>query len=408
MSDDDVLAQALEDPDRLDDGAWTTLAAELRRDPGARAELRALLRQDQRIARGVGRAIPATRRGVPTPTRTHRPTSRRIRTRTRSSPWFMVMATAAVLAIAVLAWMQLQPQPTPTSSGIMLIQASAERSVAPGERIAAGVPVTVRWQDGTTVALSATAIARVESTERMRLDAGFCRAEVVPRVAQRFSIVTAQADVTVLGTAFTVAYADAATEVSVERGLVRVQGSAGGQVELGAAAATRIAAGKPPEPRRQRWPSFIPANIIARRGELFTPNAGLAAGPDGPELASAYQYRETQTTGIRLVPATPIRYVPGLRLHLRYRAIRPLTSVTMQCANDAQGQNFQAVLPLPPADGSWFQTSIEVADLIPVLRQTPWKTGETMGNLLLTSEQPQTTEDVLRLGDFAFSTPQVP
>lgn len=408
MSDDEILAQALEDPDRLDDGAWTTLVAELRRDPGARAELRALLRLDQRIARSVGRAIPATRRCFPSHSRTRRPTSRRLRVRARSSPWLMAMATAAVLAIAVLAWMQLQPQPAPTSSGIMLIQAGAERSVAPGERLGAGVPVTVRWPDGTTVALSATAIARVESAERMRLDSGFCRAEVVPRAARRFSIVTAQADVTVLGTAFTVAYTEAATEVSVERGLVLVQGSAGGQVELGTATATRIAAGKPPEPRRQRWPSFIPTDIIARRGELFTPNATLAVGPDGLELASAYQYPETKTTGIRLVPAVPIRVVPGLRLHLRYRATRPLTSVTVQCANDAQAQNFQLSLPIPPADGSWFQTSIEVATLTPNLRQTPWKTGETIGNLLLASEQPQTTEDILRLGDFAFSAPQDP
>lgn len=421
MIDDAVLAQILEDADRLDAGAWSAVLAELRRDASARAGLRALLRQDELLAQAVGRVRPAVQRGEPPPSRARRPPSpprarRPSPPRARSHPARWALALAAVLAIAVLTCLQLPAQPQAhaqppaiaAARGVRLIQAGAEREVVVGERLAAGVPATVRWADGTTVALSASAVARVESAARLRLEAGFCRAEVVPRAAPAFSVATEEAEVTVLGTAFTVLRSGTATEVVVAHGLVRVQGSAGGQVELGPAATTRIHAGRPPEPPRHRWPAFVPADIVAHRGDLLTTNAVSATGPDGPELASVYQYRESGTTGVRLMPANPVRMAPGLRLHLRYRSLRPITSVVVQCRNATQVQNFQGPLPVPPADGSWCQASIDLAALTPILRQTPWQDGEELGNVLLSPEQPQSTEDILRLGDFAFSVPPEP
>jgi hypothetical protein len=127
-------------------------------------------------------------------------------------------------------------------------------------------------------------------------------------------------------------------------------------------------------------------------------------GPDGPELASSFQYREQHITGVRLVPAAPIAATGALRFHLRYRATAPTGRLSLQCHNTGQAQNFIVTLPAAPADGSWIAVEVDLASLGGITRETPWGSGDPIGNVLVSADA-TTTEDALRLGDFAFSVP---
>ena len=400
MIKDEALAGILEDLQQLDEKSWTACIHELRRDAAARADLRALLRQDEQIAQVLGRARPAVL--LPKAGRQPRRGTRMIFARR----WAMTAAAAAA-TIAVTLVICLPGKARAT--GVTLVHDTLRRPVSAGERIAPGAPSILLWDDGSRVSLSAAAIARVESASQLRLEGGFCHAEVTPDASRTFRVVTAQAEVAVLGTAFTVSCLKAATEVSVERGLVKVSGLVNGAgVSLGAGTTTRIGSDALPEQPRRRWPLFSPAEIVAQRGALISPNARLADGIDGPELASAFQYPKLGITGIRLVPTEPVAAVAGLRLHLRYRATQPIGRLSVQCMNTVQTQNFIAPLPSPPADGAWIQVDIALAEMTPILRQTPWLPGETIGNVLVAPDTAQTVEDLIRLGDFAFTAPLTP
>ena len=123
--------------------------------------------------------------------------------------------------------------------------------VGPGDavEVAAGGRGALLWPDGTRVVLGAA--SRVELPRRgdafsLRLGHGRLDATVTPQPAGRpFALLTAEATLTVEGTAFTVTSGAAGTDVALRHGALRVTAPAG-EVRLLPGDASAVKPGKPP------------------------------------------------------------------------------------------------------------------------------------------------------------------
>ncbi len=114
---------------------------------------------------------------------------------------------------------------------VWLVQPTAPDRPAPGTRIVAGADQTVALGPH-RLELAATSVVELEDTDprhvRIRLDSGSLACNVQPLVrGASFAVATAHAQVTVVGTAFTVEAQATCTQVRVTEGVVEVAGPSG-------------------------------------------------------------------------------------------------------------------------------------------------------------------------------------
>ncbi|MDA3962912.1 MAG: FecR domain-containing protein [Planctomycetota bacterium] len=144
-------------------------------------------------------------------------------------------------------------------------------------------PLSLQWGVGTHADLAAGAQAR-QRTDGLDLIVGSASFHVAPRTTP-FTVGTANATVTVIGTAFTVAHGTDGTAVVVREGVVAVRG-AGKDVRVPAGQAVRVRAGLAPQPAAHPdWrPHWQPAraDINAGAGEPQALLAVAGRADDGP------------------------------------------------------------------------------------------------------------------------------
>jgi len=123
-------------------------------------------------------------------------------------------------------------------------------------RVPAGVSAAVRYPDGTRLGAGPDSDVTLEggagAAKRVTLRAGALDADVAPQPeGLPMVLVTPQAEITVLGTSFSVAVEGGATRLDVTVGKVRLtQSAGGGSVEVASGQFIVAAAGSPPVVRR--------------------------------------------------------------------------------------------------------------------------------------------------------------
>lgn len=174
---------------------------------------------------------------------------------TRRRAWMPLAVAAGLLLCLAGAWgWHARPICHLVDAEGALVRAAGWRpfgGLGPGDAIevAAGGRGALEWADGSRVVLGSA--SRVELPGRsdpftLRLGNGRVDATISPQPTGRpFTLVTAEATLTVEGTAFTVTTGAAGTAVALRHGALRVTSPAG-EVRLQPGEATAVIAGRPP------------------------------------------------------------------------------------------------------------------------------------------------------------------
>ena len=231
---------------------FRALDARLRADPAARAALRRAAHLDSALRdwathQEIAAAWAEAKAPEPTP----------VPARAASSPfrrWLWPLAAAAAVALSFATY----------RFGTL----SAPQPPAPSTQVLA---------DGTVVELNGAAVIASDFTateRRVRLDRGEAHFTVKKDAARPFTVTAAGVSVRAVGTAFNVRLADAAVEVLVTEGQVRLQPPFAAAVPASASAAQPSAPTAPAAPER----------ILAARQRAVVPttatSATAAAAPD--------------------------------------------------------------------------------------------------------------------------------
>jgi ferric-dicitrate binding protein FerR (iron transport regulator) len=198
------------------------LEAALRAAPERRRQLVAVCLDDAQLAKAFALAEP---RIVPAANPVPQPR--------RRSRWAMPAVVAATLLIASFAGLYWMLRPTRTEvslttieSGQILVEGKVTQRVPEGKtfEVAANAPAQLRLQDGSELEFSAgsqAALSRDQQQVRVDLTRGSGSFRVV-RAAESFAVKTPVAQVTTLGTEFSVKLLNGEAIVSVRSGKVRV------------------------------------------------------------------------------------------------------------------------------------------------------------------------------------------
>lgn len=281
MTDDELLAALVEDPDALDAADWERALALASADP---ARLRRHLRLDELLGRALdpGRADlhAAIRHRIEHPVQSGRFVAKvarsaalgrrgRPRENRRSTIIFSSLAALAALVALIVGIWTWEPsasvrtlsaaEPAAIATlragsletrrdGVALAIAAGSRLVA-GEAMVVGAHgAAIAYADGTTLALvpgSRLSFAADTSDRGLlaELASGAIEADVTPQAVDRpLVLVTPEAEVTVLGTRFSLACGDGRTRLSVSEGRVRLTRREDGAALEVAAGQTIVAA----------------------------------------------------------------------------------------------------------------------------------------------------------------------
>lgn len=293
---DDLLTRLCDGT--LTEGERQVLSDRLASDPAARREYLAYVDLHASLLVGLPGAMPIP---AAQPSAPEKPPRR---------AWRVAMLAASVLVVAALAWRFLfvagdaPVQPFASLGELSVLDGGVEwlspdgasSTAATGDPLRAGhtlrtsddglAELTLR--DGTQLELSPGARLRLPPGDgrgaRFTLEAGLLQAEAKPRpVDDPLLVVTAQAEVVVLGTKFSVSAAEpGATGVETEAGLVRVRRVTDGQsVEVPAGHFTVASRELPAfDVRRSTELPATPRatfNLYRANGLAFTADGGLTA-----------------------------------------------------------------------------------------------------------------------------------
>jgi len=366
---DEQLALLLEDPERLDAAAWAEALAEVRADP---RRLREQARVDEQLARLLdpGRADLAAAVAQRLQGASRARFVRRVVRSSRPRGWWAPALAANLVLAAILLWLALPRTET--------VAAGGEIAFA-GGRVAVGLDGA--WRSGSPPRLL---------TGRAVLD-----------VHEPCTVAVPGGQVRVLGTRFSLQADDAGTLVAVERGRVAVEGAAA--TILGAGQQARLSAAGVVGPILDRLLTFLPTDVVARRGDFATWESALTAGPDGFELAS-FIATGYGWTGVRVVPQRANAGRPDLTVILRYRLLHPRPDVRLQVMNREQDLNYHLARYLPGSAGVWHAVAVPLVELEAIAPEPrAWQTGEHVEEILLYVAGEH--GDVLRLADVSLALP---
>ena len=230
------------------------LDARLRADPAARAALRRAAHLDSALRdwatrEEIGAAWAEAKTPEPTPATA----------RAASSPfrrWLWPLAAAAAVALSAATY----------HFGTL----SAPQPAAPSTQVLA---------DGTVVELNGAAVIASDFTateRRVRLERGEAHFTVTKDAARPFTVTAAGVSVRAVGTAFNVRLADAAVEVLVTEGQVRLQPPPAAAVPASASAAQPSALSVPAAPER----------TLTARQRAVVPTTSTASAAASPDVAT--------------------------------------------------------------------------------------------------------------------------
>lgn len=253
MTNDELMAALIEDPDSLSEDDWQQACAVATANP---ARLRRFLVMDELLGRAFDPArvdlFARIQHRLEHPVASKRFATavmkRRLRLRRRSFNPVALVAFAAALACGIGIWMwstQAEPRvKSPVQVIAPLCRIIGSGDVRRGNQIetiagdsalfsgdvvtAAAGGATVHYEDHTTLTLAdGSRLSLLASDERAgkraELQAGTLKADVAPQPHGRpLMIATPHAEVTVIGTAFTLACEEGRTRLGVEHGRVRL------------------------------------------------------------------------------------------------------------------------------------------------------------------------------------------
>jgi len=143
-------------------------------------------------------------------------------TRRRAPLWLPALAASVLVAFGLAFWPAKPSAPVPEAPLALWLDGAARPSPSRATPEVAG-PGRLRLPDGSRLELDAGCVVTLADDGGVDLAQGRLRAVVVPQALDRRLVVrTAQAEVRVLGTVFSVTVGAEGTEVGVERGLVEV------------------------------------------------------------------------------------------------------------------------------------------------------------------------------------------
>jgi hypothetical protein len=347
MSEDDLLEALVDDPESLDQASWERALAMAAADP---ARLRLQLRMDELLSRAIDpmRAdlLSSIRYRQDHPIASARFASRVMRHRRlrwRPSRW--QLATAALLVVLVGGWLWMEAsKPLPPAvichleggEGRVLREGSSEIGTTgtplhAGDKVTASADgSTVRYDDGTGFWLARDSRLRVLPADafagkRATLEHGSLDAEVAAQPPGRpLVILTPQAELTVIGTAFHLASDEQRTRLEVTHGRVRmarrsdhtaIEVSAGESAVAAADIALRVA------PTASSTVLFDQdfEDAVLEPGSIGTVVPGPAR-PNNGACVAGRDIPESRTTRVRIMDATAglFHYQEGAELSFDY------------------------------------------------------------------------------------------
>lgn len=272
MNDLDLLFEAWLTRDLEETEAQRLLA--LLTDPAARHRWRCLTDLEGGLAEhfAAQRAEPAE--ASPNTTRRLRPVRRSRRQARRSTSAAFALVAAALFLLLGGLWLMRADQPADTSAPVVHTRATSTPSQLPllnGQRLPAGTevhgPAELRWDDGSLISVMDAAhglIAR--DAPGLDLEHGdFTVATASSAAAAGFRLRSAQTDIHVLGTRFSVQVDAASTSVAVSSGAVELHPVAGNVRRIGPGESHVVGRTQPPEQGLVAWwPLDDGEGLIAR------------------------------------------------------------------------------------------------------------------------------------------------
>jgi len=399
MSDDELLAALIEDPDALDEAGWSRARTLAAADP---ARLRRHLVLDELL----GRALDPMRADLPAAIRhriEHRVASGRFasavmrRRRPRTRGWqrktLPIAALVAILVLLVGLWRWSLPSGAGTMVAVAPIATIevGEGLVRRGERSESSRPpaalqvgdvltantngTTIRYVDGTTLALAAGTRLRLAAAvnglgKRAELADGHLMAQVAPQpVGQPLVIATPQAEVTVIGTAFALTCDQDRTRLSVTRGRVRVARLADRAVTDVAAGEYAIAAAGVELRALPTTPAPLRLELDFEDGHVQSGTVGtVVTGPERPgnrKCLAARDIAEAMTTRVMLIDNQDglFTYRAGAELSFDYWADERAGALTVYLWNRTQQLSMGNLELYPPelVRQRWSRATVDLA-----------------------------------------------
>lgn len=209
--------------------------------------------------------------------------------------WHHAAVAAAAVLVVILAWQWLPTRTAPENplamTDLPTVQGDSRRVVI-GTAITASIPLTLRWDDGSSAAVAAGASVTIgdpATGKALALTTGTVQIKAQPQPNDKpLRIRTPQAQVVVVGTTFTLRTDAERTHLAVGHGLVRLRSETHGERAVRAGQiyiADRFGLRAPGQP------VFV---WDALRSDNPTPVLGkLTTAPDGRAYLKALQDQET-------------------------------------------------------------------------------------------------------------------
>jgi hypothetical protein len=237
---------------------------------------------------------------------------------------------------------------------------------------------TVRYEDRTTLALAAGARLHLfapddRAGKRAKLEAGSLQADVVPQPSGRpLMIATPQAEVTVIGTSFTLACGDGRTQLNVDHGRVRMARlSDSAAIEVASGEFAVAAPGLDLTASRAPMPGTI-FNVDFEDGTMPPDSIGtVVAGPERPGNRTCLlgvHSGEDQLIRARLVNEADglFTYKVGADLTFDYWVDEKVESLSFYFWNRTQQASMGGFGLQGPSlvKGKWSRATVHLADLV--------------------------------------------